>query len=276
MRNKIVINYQYITGMKISVIIPAYNEESMIGACLQSVLAADQPDCEMEVLVVNNASTDRTEEIARSYPGVRVVTEHQKGLTKARQCGNQNATGDILFYIDADTRIPKHLIRYIEKVMTNNPKVVAMSGPYKYHDWHWFGRTILWLYHWLIVPVTQLIINRILDKGSVLYGGNFALRKKVLDEIGGFDVTLEFWSEDTQISRRMSRRGRVRFYHRAYVHTSARRYYEEGLFRVLFRYIMNFLWDIFFHKPFTKGYRDVRRVVKKNDDAPSAAETKTS
>ncbi len=250
--------------MKISVIIPAYNEESIIGKCLSSVLSADKPDCELEIIVINNASSDRTEEIARSFEGVRVMTENQKGLTKARQCGNLNATGDILFYIDADTLIPKHLIRYAEKIFLRHPGVVAMSGPYKYHDWHWFGRLILWTYHWAAVPVTQLIINRILDKGSVLYGGNFALRKKTLDDIGGFDVTLEFWSEDTQISRRMSRKGKVRFYHRAYVFTSARRYYEEGMFRVLVRYTMNFLWDIFFHKPFSHGYKDVRKITNKH------------
>lgn len=180
-------------------------------------------------------------------------------MTCARQCGNQNATGNVLFYIDADTKIPKHLIRYVEHKFKQHRDLVALSGPYKYHDWNWHGRMILWLYHWLMVPVTQLIINRILNKGTVLYGGNFALRKTVLDKIGGFDVALEFWSEDTQIGRRMSREGKVRFYHKAYVFTSARRYYEEGLFRVLGRYVMNFLWDIFFHKPFSKGYKDVRK-----------------
>lgn len=252
--------------MKISIIIPAYNEEGIIAACLESVLAADKPKGELEIIVVNNASTDRTAEIAGRYPGVRVITETQKGLTKARQCGNRNASGDILFYIDADTKIPKHLIAYAETKFEKHPKLVAISGPYKYHDWNWYGRLILWLYHWMIVPVTQLVINRILNKGTVLYGGNFALRKAVLDKIGGFDVTLEFWSEDTQIGRRMSREGKVRFYHRAYVFTSARRYYEEGLFRVLGRYVLNFLWDIFFHKPFSRGYKDIRLTTKTKSD----------
>lgn len=245
--------------MKISIIVPAYNEESIIGTCLESVTKADKPSCELEILVVNNASTDRTEEIARSFLGVKVVTETQKGLTKARECGNRSSQGDVLMYIDADTKIPAHLIRYVEQKFNEDPKLVAMSGPYKYHDWNWFGRAIMWTYHWTLVPLTQLVINRILNKGSIFYGGNFALRKTLLEKIGGFDTGLEFWSEDTQIGRRMSQEGKVRFFHRAYVFTSARRFYNEGFVRVLLRYILNYFWDIFFHRPFTKGYIDVRK-----------------
>lgn len=246
--------------MKISVIIPAYNEENIIAKCLESVVAADKPDGELEILVVNNASTDRTEEIARSFAGVKVVTENQKGLTKARECGHLASQGDLLIYIDADTQIPKHLIRYAERKFNEDAKLVAMSGPYKYHDWNWYGRLTLWIYHWTLVPLTQLVVNRLLNKGSVFYGGNFALRKSLLKKIGGFDTGLEFWSEDTQIGRRMSREGKVRFFHRAYVFTSARRFYNEGFIRVLMRYILNFFWDIIFHRPFTKGYKDVRKA----------------
>ena len=245
--------------MKISVIIPAYNEESILASCLDAVVRADRPRGELEIIVVNNASIDRTEAIARSFDGVKVVTETQKGLTKARECGHRFSQGDILIYIDADTHIPSHLIRYIEDRFARDPKLVAMSGPYKYHDWNWYGRMTLWLYHWTLVPLTQLVVNRILNKGSVFYGGNFALRRSLLQKIGGFDTGLEFWSEDTQIGRRMAKEGKVRFFHKAYVFTSARRFYAEGFVRVLMRYIMNFFWDIFFQRPFTKGYKDVRQ-----------------
>lgn len=251
-----------LTIMKISIVIPAYNEESIIGACLESVVNADKPECSLEVLVVNNASTDQTEKIARSFSGVTVITEPKKGLTKARECGHRSSQGDVLMYIDADTKIPKHLIRFVEEKFIEDPKLVAMSGPYKYHDWNWYGRLTLWLYHWTLVPLTQLVINRLLNKGSIFYGGNFALRRTLLEKIGGFDTGLEFWSEDTQIGRRMSREGKVRFFHRAYVFTSARRFYDEGFVRVLMRYILNFFWDIFFHRPFTKGYTDVRTSDK--------------
>lgn len=243
--------------MRLSVIIPAYNEEHYIGRCLDAILAADRPEG-TEIIVVNNASQDRTADVVRQYPSVRLVDEPQKGLTKARQRGFLSSSGEVLHYIDADTLIPKHLLTYVVSRFERNPRLAAVSGPYKYHDWHAFGRLILWTYHWTAVPLTQLVINRLLNKGSIFYGGNFALRRTALEKIGGFDTALEFWSEDTQIGRRLGTQGPVRFYHRAYVFTSARRYYAEGLFRVLLRYIFNFFWDIIFHRPFTKGYQDVR------------------
>jgi glycosyltransferase involved in cell wall biosynthesis len=252
----------YIEPMKISVIVPAHNEEKMIAACLQALTEADKPEGEWEIIVVNNASTDRTEEMARSFSRVRLVEESEKGLTKARECGRGHAQGEILMYVDADTQIPKHLIRYVEEQFDADPELVAMSGPYKYHDWHRIGRLLLWSYHWTIVPLTQLAVNRILNKGCIFYGANFALRKSVLDKIGGFDTSLEFWSEDTQIGRRMGREGKVRFFHRAYTYTSARRFYKEGTVRVLGRYILNYLWDILFHRPFSKGYEDVRGLYR--------------
>lgn len=256
-QNCVSIAHPLIFDMRLSVIIPAYNEESYIGRCLDAVLAADLP-AHTEILVVNNASQDKTGDIVRHYTTVRLVDEPQKGLTKARQRGFLSSSGDVLYYIDADTLIPKHLLSYVLSRFERNPRLAAVSGPYKYHDWHAFGRWILWTYHWTAVPLTQLVINRLFKKGSVFYGGNFALRRTALENIGGFDTALEFWSEDTQIGRRLGTQGQVRFFHRAYVFTSARRYYAEGLFRVLFRYIFNFFWDIIFHRPFTKGYRDVR------------------
>jgi glycosyltransferase involved in cell wall biosynthesis len=245
--------------MAISIIIPAYNEEEMIGGCLRAITEADESDSDLEIIVVNNASTDHTADVVSKFPQVKLVNEPQKGLTRARERGRLESSGDILIYVDADTKIPKHLIRYIERKFRTDTKLVALSGPYKYHDWHWFGRLVLWMYHWTLVPLTQLLANRLLNKGSVFYGANFALRRNALERIGGFDTRLEFWSEDTQIGRRLCAEGKVRFFHRAYTYTSARRFYEEGMLRVLLRYVMNFLWDVLFHRPFTRGYQDIRQ-----------------
>src|SRR3989338_9632627 len=88
----------------ISFIIPAYNEEHYIGPCLESVLAYAGDSIE-EIIVVNNASTDRTAEVAGAFPKVRVVHEPRKGLTYARERGLKEARGELLAYIDADTRL---------------------------------------------------------------------------------------------------------------------------------------------------------------------------
>jgi len=72
--------------MVLSFVVPAFNEEAYIGDCLESILQqTKQIQDSIEIIVVNNASTDRTREVALSYPGVRVVDEPRKGLTFARQ-----------------------------------------------------------------------------------------------------------------------------------------------------------------------------------------------
>ena len=98
--------------MKISLVIPAYNEESYIGECIDCAILASRGRV-YEIIVVNNASTDRTKEIA-IRKGVRVVDEPEKGLTKARQRGLIEATGDYIAYIDADTRMPNMWFDKIE------------------------------------------------------------------------------------------------------------------------------------------------------------------
>jgi len=91
--------------MTISVVIPAYNEEKCIGACLENVIKY-APDNLKEIVVVNNASTDKTAEIASKFPKVRVVFEPDKGLTKARQAGLMAAEGDLVAYVDATAWCP--------------------------------------------------------------------------------------------------------------------------------------------------------------------------
>jgi glycosyltransferase involved in cell wall biosynthesis len=72
-------------NMKLSFAIPAYNEEANIGACLTSILQElESKSWDVEIIVINNASTDRTAEIARSFPNIRVIDEPMKGLVRAR------------------------------------------------------------------------------------------------------------------------------------------------------------------------------------------------
>ena len=92
--------------MKISVVIPAYNEEKYIGRTLESVKNLELEKNTLEILVINGGSTDRTAEIAKSY-GARVKDEPHKGIGFARQHGMLHATGDIILYTDADTIVAK-------------------------------------------------------------------------------------------------------------------------------------------------------------------------
>ena len=92
--------------MHLSIVIPAFNEERLIGQCLQSIstsLAANyKPGFTSETIVVDNNSTDNTAELARQA-GARVVFEPVNQIGRARNAGAAQATGDWLLFIDADS-----------------------------------------------------------------------------------------------------------------------------------------------------------------------------
>src|ERR1019366_8076903 len=90
--------------MRVSLVIPAYNEKHHIKACLDHI--ASQRVVPYEVIVVDNASTDKTAAIARSYDFVTLITEKRQGVVFARDTGFNLARGDIIGRIDADTLLP--------------------------------------------------------------------------------------------------------------------------------------------------------------------------
>ena len=81
--------------MDISLIIPAHNEELYIGPCLDTAIKNSRGKFK-EIIVVDNASTDKTADVARARSGVRVVYEAQKGLTSARQAGLEASSGELI------------------------------------------------------------------------------------------------------------------------------------------------------------------------------------
>src|SRR3989344_5716630 len=119
--------------LSVSLIIPAYNEEKYIGACLDYVFK-NFGGAFFEIIVVDNASRDRTREIAQHFPHVKIAYEERKGLTRARQRGFEEARGDILAYIDADTRMPAGWAETIAKEFERDKNLASLSGPYVYYD----------------------------------------------------------------------------------------------------------------------------------------------
>jgi glycosyltransferase involved in cell wall biosynthesis len=96
----------------LSIVIPAFNEERHIGACLDAIAAQTvKPD---EVVVVDNNSTDRTAEIVRKYPFARIVHESKQGRVYARNSGFDGAKSDIIGRIDADTMLPPDWVERVQ------------------------------------------------------------------------------------------------------------------------------------------------------------------
>lgn len=242
--------------MTISVIVCAYNEEHYVASCLHSLQSQSRPPD--EIIVIDNASTDRTGAVARAVTGVRVVHESRKGLVIARERGRQEARGDVLVYVDADCRAPRTWLERIERRFANDASLMALSGNYRFYDWDWWGRALLRAYDFTLGPATHVLVKYILRIGVVFYGGNFAVRREALVRIGGFDTTIEFHGEDTNVGRRLSQVGRVELRYDCFLYTSARRYNAMGKGAVFRLYVRNFVSELLHHRPKDTVHLDVR------------------
>jgi len=239
---------------RISLVIPAYNEEKYVGSCLDhAIRSSASAGGFYEIVVVDNASKDKTSETAASRKGVRVVKEMQKGLTKARQRGLIETKADILAYIDADTRMPQGWLETVQREFERNPGLACLSGPYIYYDSPRWQQFLVKYFYWYLLAMPSYFFT-----GYMVVGGNFAIRREVLEKMGGFDTTIAFYGEDTNIARRASAYGKVKFKPDFIMYSSARRLASEGFFKIGWLYVTNFLSEAIRKKPTTDQYEDIR------------------
>lgn len=209
--------------MKISVVIPAYNEEKYLPKTLESIAGLDRkPD---EVIVIDGGSTDKTLEIAKEG-GARVITVRHRGIGRARQQGLVAAKGDIVAFTDADTVVPKDWLGKIVDTLSQN-NVSGMYSVYKVSD-----GTLL--YRWIINYCNPFVFPLGYFFGMLIVGGqNMAFWRLKAIEAGGFPE--EFKSvEDFEIMRRLKKVGRVIYRHDNRVISSGRRG-NEGIVALTIR-----------------------------------------
>jgi glycosyltransferase involved in cell wall biosynthesis len=123
-------------GSKISVVIPAYNVSEYIGKCLDTVLAQTYEN--LEVVVVNDGSADRTPEIIRNYTGdsrMKYIDQKNAGVAAARNAGMEAATGEYLAFVDSDDYLePEMYERLYSAITENNADVAACDYNLIYED----------------------------------------------------------------------------------------------------------------------------------------------
>ena len=245
--------------MKVSFVIPAYNEEKNIGKCVDSVLRAIKASaCDAEVVVINNASADRTAEIASSRPGVRVVDEPRKGLLYARQKGLEASTGELLACVDADTLMSARWIAVALRAFSRSPRMVCLSGPYLYFDLSSATNVVVAVWYLLAMLSMHAIGQYVLRSTAMLQGGNYIVRRTALEKIGGYNTSISFYGEDTDLACRLIRVGTVRFTPRLTIAASGRRIRKEGFVATGFHYATNGLAVALRGKPVTRHHTDIR------------------
>ena len=177
----------------VSIVIPVFNEERYIGECLSSVMNINYPSECLEVILVDNGSTDRTLEIAREYP-VRILVKEDVRVGAVRNYGVSHAAGDIIVFLDADCVVePTWLSEGVGKL--SDGKLSVIGGQYLMRE------SPSWLEKYWVLSNSKTQVYQ-----TTLVGGCIFIQKTVFDAMNGFDETLNS-GEDSDLTNRLRQHG---------------------------------------------------------------------
>jgi len=181
--------------MRVSFIIPAYNEEALLGRALDSVhAAAGAVQVPYEIIVVNDASTDRTGELARDR-GIRVLDVSCRQIAAVRNAGARAATGDVFVFLDADTVLPGAVLRAALEALESG----AVGGG---------ARVVMDERLPLALRLFMVLFTLFYFRLMSWAAGCFVfVRRDAFEKAGGFDERY-FASEEIHFSRALKRHGR--------------------------------------------------------------------
>jgi glycosyltransferase involved in cell wall biosynthesis len=198
-------------SIMISVVIPAYNEEKLINACLESLKNQNFGSRNYEVIVVDNKSTDGTLMIAKDL-NVKLISEPRKGVSFAVRKGFSEAAGEIVATTDADTKVNPDWISNIYNTFISNPEAVIIGGKLIFYPRNLLSR------------FAGFFLNYI---GGVILKttgcSNFAIRKRIYLKIGGIRQDINF-NFDTDLCFRAKKEGKSIFLLNNPVVSSSRHY----------------------------------------------------
>ena len=211
--------------MKLSVIIPAYNEEQCLPETLERIgKALSIAGCPSEIIVVNNDSQDETKRVAEVF-GAKVVLEKEHNISKVRNTGAQHSAGEVLIFIDADTLVPDTLFQEISAAMEDEKCFGGAAAV------QWGELERKWMKFYLLGGKFWTTVFN-MKQGP----GQFC-RRSVFEKLGGYDPTI-FMGEDVEFYWRLSRfarrnKGHLYFIEHPKVITSARRFDKMSLSKTL-------------------------------------------
>lgn len=255
-----------------SVIVPAFNEEDYITDCLKSLKAQNYPG-KIETIVVDNASTDETAEIAKKN-GAIVIRENTRRRSKALHTGGQTATGEIIAITDADSIVPPFWISRLNEIYNMDEKIVAAGGFYA------FGKV-----NFIIEVLANKIALNIIELGQRylispriphMVGPNLSIKKNIYDKFGGYNPQTVI-VEDIELSKKAGGYGKVFYDPNLVVKTSFRRYsggYTHTVpilaraVKEMFFVLSRFISYVFFGKTYAFDQTSIRekssRKIRKN------------
>ena len=236
----------------VSVVIPAYNEEDFITDTLKSLKVQNYPKNRYEVIVVNNASSDKTAKVAQKL-GAKVIFEAKKGVQYARQAGFMAAKGDYIASTDADNILPQNWILALSSELTQNPNVVAVGGWFELKKGSIITKTAI-----NKISPSMVATYKILSRKHILIGQNFMVRKDIFLKTKGF-ADLKPMDEDLMLAQRLSEYGEIKLYKGKdwKVITSPRRW-QDGFIPGTTPYVINAVSYAVSDKLLINNFKDVR------------------
>lgn len=196
-----------------SILIPAHNEEKVIGATIESMLTLEYPADKLQIIVINDDSTDKTKNIIEHYAAkdsrVQLFDVPQgeggRGKSRALNLGIKQATGDILAIYDADNTPDKDSLRYLVAQLLMHKELAAVIGKFRT-----VNRNVSLLTRF--INIETLSFQSMLQAGrwqmhniSTLPGTNFVIWANLVRELGGWDE--EALTEDSELSIRIYENG---------------------------------------------------------------------
>ncbi|OGX08190.1 MAG: hypothetical protein A2Z88_03355 [Omnitrophica WOR_2 bacterium GWA2_47_8] len=220
-------------SVPVSIIVPAYNCSKTIKETLRALV--EQPDHPLEIIVVDDGSTDTTSEIIKAFPQVKYIYQNNAGPASARNRGAKESKGEFLFFTDSDC-IPEE--NWVSKALENfkTPDIAVVAGSYS------------------IANESELLANcihqeiryrhqKLMPKFPKSFGSyNFCVRRKVFEKVGGFDQNYRFASgEDNDLSYKITKAGYriffdpsliVKHFHTSVLEKYLREQYRHGFWRM--------------------------------------------
>jgi len=228
---------------KITVVVPAKNEEEKIEKCLSAIF--NQTLQPFEVIVVDGHSTDRTEEIARKFP-VRIFYDDYGSIGSARQVGIDNAKGEYVAFTDADCIPEKTWLENLSKEL--NSGIVGVGGGTKNIGEGLWKKSISLALDSFLGSANSVQDRVFKEKRFVrsLSGCNCMYRRSDIMKVGGFNIKLSI-NEDTEMGEKLRKFGKLLYIPNAIVLHNQNRSFKDFVRRMYkFGYgrAKNRIWDL--------------------------------
>lgn len=209
---------------EVSIVIPAYNEEKTILQTLASI-SETKSKRKIEVIVVNNNSTDLTEELVRQT-GVRYINESRQGYMFARNRGLYSAKGRYILNADADTLYPPEWIDLMIDPMEKGKDIVLVYGKYAFFPSTDRSRMLYYMYEKLS-DVIRYFSKKVKDEAAFVMGANSGYLKDLALKVDGYQHPPGA-NEDGYLALKLRNFGKIQFIKGSIVWTSDRRLVAEG------------------------------------------------